>query len=44
MVSKSVFSSVLSDVDIRGIDLYEVPMLLSFFGFGISMMFASFYT
>ena len=44
MYGKSVFSNVLASVDIREIGLYEVPMLLSLFGLGISMMLASFHT
>ena len=44
MYGKNVFSHVLANVDIREIDLYEVSMLLSLFGFGIGMMLASFHT
>ena len=41
---KSVFSNVLANVDISEIGLYEVPMLLSLFGFRIGMMLASVHT
>ena len=44
MCGKSVFSNILASVDIREICLYEVPMLLSLFGFGIAMMLSSFHT
>ena len=37
MYGKSVFSSVLASVDSRETGLYEVPMLLSLFGFGIGI-------
>ena len=37
MNGKSVFPNVLANVDIREISLYEVPMLLPLFGFGIGM-------
>ena len=37
MNSKSGFSNVLANVDIREISLYEVPMLLSLFGLGIGI-------
>ena len=44
MNGKSVFSNVLANVDIREIGLYEVPMFLSLFSFGIGMMLASLHT
>ena len=44
MNGKRGFSTVLASVDIREIGLYEVPMLLSLFGFGIGMMLASLHT
>ena len=44
MHGKSVFSSVFASVDSREISLYEVPMLLSLYGFGIGMMLTSFHT
>ena len=36
--------NVFSNVDIRKIGMYEVPMLLSLFGLGIGMMLVSFHT
>ena len=44
MYGKNFFSSVLTSVNIKEIGLYEVPMLLSLFGFGIGMMLASLHT
>ena len=44
MNSNNVFSNILANVAIREIGLYEVPMLLFLFGFGIGMMLASLYT
>ena len=44
MYGKSVFSSVLVSVDSREISLYEMPMLLSLFVFGIDIMLTSFHT
>ena len=41
MYGSSVFSSVL--LSLREVSLYDVPMFMSLFGFGIGMMFASFH-
>ena len=39
----SVFSSVFAITERSEMGLYDVPMLMSLFGFGIGMMFASFH-
>ena len=44
MYGKNVLSIVLASVDSREMGLYEVPMLLSLFGFGVGMMLASLHT
>ena len=41
-VRKNPFSSVFAITDRRDIGLYDVPMLMSLFGLGIGIMFASF--
>ena len=43
MYGSSVFSSVFSITDRSEIGLYDMPMFMSLFGFGIGMMFASFH-
>ena len=43
MYGSSVFSSVFAITERSEIGLYDVPMIMSLFGFGIGMMFASFY-
>ena len=43
MYGSSVFSSVFAITERSAIGLYDVPMCMSLFGFGIGMMFASFY-
>ena len=40
MYGSSVFSSVFAITERSGMDLYDVPMFMSLFGFGIGMMFA----
>ena len=44
MQGRITFSSVFAITDRRDIGLYDVPMLMSLFGLGIGMMFASFQT
>ena len=44
MYGRITFSSVFAITDRRDIGLYDVPMLMSLFGLGIGMMFASFQT
>ena len=44
MYGRITFSSVFVITDRRDIGLYDVPMLMSLFGLGIGMMFASFQT
>ena len=39
----SVFSSVFAITERRGMGLYDVPMLMSLFGYGIGIMFAIFH-
>ena len=41
-VGRITFSSVFAITDRRDIGLYDVPMLMSLFGLGIGIMFASF--
>ena len=43
MYGSSVFSSVFAITERSEMDLYDVPMFMSLFGFGIGMMFASFH-
>ena len=44
MYGSSVFSSVFFSITERSeMGLYDVPMFMSLFGFGIGMMFASFH-
>ena len=43
MCGSSVFSSVFAITERSEMDLYDVPMFMSLFGFGIGMMFASFH-
>ena len=43
MYVSSVFSNVFAITDRSEIGLYDVPMFMSLFGFGIGMMFASFH-
>ena len=43
MYGSSVFSSVLASTERCEMGLYDMPMFLSLFGFGIGMMFASFH-
>ena len=43
MYGSSVFSSVLAITDRSDMGLYDVPIFISLFGFGIGMMFASFH-
>ena len=43
MYGSSVFSSVFAITEISEMGLYDVPMFMSLFGFGIDMMFASFH-
>ena len=43
MYDSSVFSSVLAITERSETGLYDVPMFMSLFGFGIDMMFASFH-
>ena len=39
----SVFSSIFAITERSDMDLYDVPMFMSLFDFGIGMMFASFH-
>ena len=43
MYGNSVFSRVFAITDRSEMGLYDVPMFMSLFGFGIGMMFASFH-
>ena len=43
MYGSSVFSSVLAITERSEMGLYDVPMFMSLFGFGIGTMFASFH-
>ena len=43
MYGSSVFSRVFAITERREMGLYDVPMFVSLFGFGIGMMFASFH-
>ena len=43
MYGSSVFSSVFAITERSEMGLYNVPMFMSLFGFGIGMMFASFH-
>ena len=43
MCGSSVFSSVFAIIERSEMGLYNVPMFMSLFGFGIGMMFASFH-
>ena len=43
MYGSSVFSSVFIITERSEMGLYDVPMFMSLFGFGIGMMFASFH-
>ena len=43
MYGGSVFSSVFAITERSEMGLYDVPMFMSLFGFGIGMMFASFH-
>ena len=43
MYGSSVFSSVFAITERSEMDLYDVPMFMSLFGFGIGMMFSSFH-
>ena len=43
MYGSSVFSSVFAITERSEMGLYDVPMFISLFGFGIGMMFASFH-
>ena len=43
MYGSSVFSSVFAITERSEMGLYDVPMCMSLFGFGIGMMFASFH-
>ena len=43
MYGSCVFSSVLAITERSEMGLYDVPMFMSLFGFGIGMMFASFH-
>ena len=43
MYESSVFSSVFAITERSEMGLYDVPMFMSLFGFGIGMMFASFH-
>ena len=43
MYGSSVFSSVFAITERREMGLYDVPMFMSLFGFGIGMMLASFH-
>ena len=41
MYGKSVFSSVFAITERSGMGLYDVPMVMSLFYFGIGLIFAS---
>ena len=43
MYGSSVFSSVFAITERREMVLYDVPMFMSLFGFGIGMIFTSFH-
>ena len=43
MYESSVFSSVFAITERSEMSLYDVPMCMSLFGFGIGIMFASFH-
>ena len=43
MYGSSVFSSVFAITERSEMSLYDVPMFMSLFGFGLGMMFASFH-
>ena len=43
MYGSSVFSSVFATTERGEMGMYDVPMFMSFLGFGIGMMFASFH-
>ena len=43
MYGRNVFSSVFAITERNEKGLYDVPMFMSLFGFGIDMMFASFH-
>ena len=43
MYESSVFSSVFAITERSEMGMYDVPMIMSLFGFGIGMMFASFH-
>ena len=43
LYGSSVFSSVFAITERSEMGLYDVPMFMSLFGFGIGMMFASFH-
>ena len=43
MYGSSVFSSVFAITERSEMGLYDVPMLMSLFGFEIGMMFATFH-
>ena len=43
MYGSSVFSSVFAITERSEMGMYDVPMFMSLFGFGIGMMFASFH-
>ena len=43
MYGSSVFFSVFAITERSEMGLYDVPMFMSLFGFGIVMMFVSFY-
>ena len=43
MYGSSVLSSVFAITERSVMDLYDVPMIMSLFGFGIGMMLASFH-
>ena len=43
MYGSSVFSSIFAITERSEMGLYNVPMFMSLFGFGIGMMFASFH-
>ena len=43
MYGSSVFSSICAIIERSDIGLYDVPIFMSLFGFGICMMLASFH-
>ena len=43
MYVSSVFSNVFAITERSEMDLYDVPMLMSLFGFGIGMIFTGFH-